>query len=100
MTTSEAGTERRTYKSNCYVEMSRRKIAQAQEELDKGDTIPASEKTYGAVTAAVKACAELRGWNHYSHIRVQRGMDQLRDEWDDPSLTLAWDSHSRTRGSE
>ena len=90
MTTSEAGTERRTYKSNRYVEMSRRKIAQAQEELDKGDTIPASEKTYGAVTAAVKACAELRGWNHYSHIRVQRGMDQLRDEWDDPSLTLAY----------
>ena len=90
MTTPEASTERRAYKSNRYVEMSRRKIAQAQEELDQGDTIQASEKTYGAVTAAVKACAELRGWNHYSHIRVQRSLDQLRDEWDDPSLTLAY----------
>ena len=87
MTTPEASTERRAYKSNRYVEMSRRKIAQAQEELDKGDTIQASEKTYGAVTAAVKACAELRGWNHYSHIRVERSLEQLRDEWDNPSLT-------------
>ena len=92
MTTPEAGTERRAYKSNRYAEMSRRKIAQAQEEFDQGDTIQASEKAYGAVTAAVKAYGELRGWNHYGHFRVGRILDQLRDEWNDPSLSIGYRS--------
>jgi hypothetical protein len=58
----------------------------AQEQLELGDTMQASEKAYGAVAHAVKACAELRNWNHFNHYRVELVLDQLREEWDDPDL--------------
>ena len=93
MTTPEPSADegqRRRNKANRYAAMGRRKMAQAQEEMDQGDTVQASEKAFGAVTAAVKACAEARGWNHYSHIRVERALEQLRDEWNDPYLLLAF----------
>ena len=91
MTTPEAETQqRRKLKSDRYAVISRRLLQQAQKELNKGDTLQASEKAYGAVAGAVKSYGELRGWNHYGHFRVGRILDQLRDEWNDPSLTVAY----------
>ena len=90
MTTPEPDTQRRSEKSSRYAAISQRLLRQAQEELDAGDTLQASEKAYGAATHAAKACGELRGWNHYGHFRVGRIIDQLRDEWQDSALTVAY----------
>ena len=88
MTTPPPGTVAyQVEKSDRYARLSRLKLRQAQGELERGDTMPASEKAYGAVGCAVKACAELRGWNHYSHLRVGRIIEHLTDEWREPELS-------------
>ena len=89
MTTPSMGPEseqQRREKSDRYFRLSQRLLKHAQEQLDLGDTVQASEKAYGAVSHAVKSCAELRGWNHYNHHRVGLVLDQLSEEWDDPVL--------------
>ena len=78
----------RREKSERYYRMSQRYLKHALEQLDRGDTLQASEKVYGAVAQAAKSCAELRGWNHYSHYRLELVLDQLSDEWDDPDLII------------
>ena len=90
--TTPADHHRRQQKSDRYAGLSRRKLRQAQQELNRGDTMQASEKAYGAVTSAAKAYGELRGWNHYSHIRVARIIAQIRDEWQEPFLLTAYSS--------
>ncbi len=82
----------RQQKSDRYAGLSRRKLQQAQQELNRGDTMQASEKAYGAVTSAAKAYGELRGWNHYNHHRVGLILEQLRDEENNPALTEAYDA--------
>ena len=42
-------------------------MAQAWEELERGDLRQASEKGWGAAAQMVKAAADLRGWGHQSH---------------------------------
>ena len=84
--------QQRREKSDRYFRLSQRLLKHAQEQLDLGDTVQASEKAYGAVSHAVKSCAELRGWNHYNHHRVGLVLDQLRDEENDPSLTEGHDA--------
>lgn len=79
--------QQRREKSDRYFLVSQRLLKHAQEQLEQGDTVQASEKAYGAVSHAVKAYGELRGWNHYNHYRVELVLDQLRDEWNDPELT-------------
>ena len=79
--------QQRREKSDRYFLLSQRLLKHAQEQLEQGDTVQASEKAYGAVSHAVKAYGELRGWNHYNHYRVELVLDQLRDEWNDPELT-------------
>ena len=78
--------QQRHDKSERYFRLSQRLLKHAQEQLDLGDTVQASEKAYGAVSHAVKSYAELRGWNHYNHHRVGLIMDQLSEEWADPNL--------------
>ena len=53
--------------SNRYLELSRKYMRQAQEELDQGDLPQASEKAWGAAAESLKSLAVLRGWNHKSH---------------------------------
>ena len=77
----------RLEKSDRYAKLSRLKLWEAQQELNQGDTMQASEKAYGAVSCAAKAYGEKRGWNHYSHHRVELILEQLREEWDAPELT-------------
>ena len=81
--------QHRIQKSARYAALSQHKLQQAQAELDKGDPVQASEKAYGAVAGAAKACGELRGWNHYNHHRVYLVLEQLRDEWDAPELLMS-----------
>ena len=53
--------------SNRYLELSRKYMRQAQEELDRGDWSQASEKAWGAAAESLKATAAQRGWNHRNH---------------------------------
>ena len=87
MTTPENEQHRRE-KSDRYAKLSRLKLGEAQQELNQGDTMQASEKAYGAVSCAAKAYGEKRGWNHYSHHRVELILEQLREEWDAPELAF------------
>ena len=84
--------QQRPEKSDRYFRLSQRLLKHAQQQLELGDTVQASEKAYGAVSHAVKSYAELRGWNHYNHYRVGLVLDQLRDEENDPSLTEGYDA--------
>ena len=88
----ETQQQQRRRKSARYAALSRRALQHAQEQLDQGDTVQASEKAYGAVSCAVKSYGELRGWNHYNHHRVGLILDQLRDEEQAPELTEAFDA--------
>ena len=70
-----------------YEEISRHLLGQAQEELDKGDILQASDKAWGATAHAVKAVCQRMGWNHHAHnqlsaaanyVASQLGRDDLR----------------------
>jgi len=80
----------RLEKSDRYAKLSRLKLGEAQQELNQGDTMQASEKAYGAVSCAAKAYGEKRGWNHYNHHRVGLIIEQLREEWQEPFLNNAY----------
>ena len=82
----EAEQQRRD-KSERYFQLSRRLLKHAQEQLELGDTMQASEKAYGAVFHAAKGYGELRGWNHFNHYRVGLIYDQLSDEENDLNLS-------------
>ena len=79
----------RLEKSDRYAKLSRLRLWEAQQELNRGDESQASEKVYGALSCAAKAYGEKRGWNHYSHHRVELILEQLREEWDAPELVVA-----------
>jgi len=53
--------------ANEYKTTARHLLQQAEAEFAKGDLLQASEKGWGAVVAAVKAAATLRGIGHRSH---------------------------------
>ena len=67
-----------------YREASQRLLAQAHAELDVGDLRQASEKAWGAAAQIVKAAAQQRGWDHYSHrglfVTVNRLTDDIGDQ--------------------
>ena len=84
--------QHRQEKSDRYAKLGRLQLRQAQQELNRGDAVQASEKAYGAVSAAAKAYGEKRGWNHYNHHRVSLILEQLRDEENDPALTRDYDA--------
>ena len=69
-----------------YTNRSRSLILQAQEELDKGDSPQASEKAWGAAAQAVKAIAELRGWEHRTHAHLFRNLTLISTEIGEPGL--------------
>jgi uncharacterized protein (UPF0332 family) len=79
---------------NKYREISQRLIRQAGDELQKGDLIQASEKTWGAVAHAVKAIAAQRGWNHQTHSLLFDVSGQIADELGRPGLRLLFRSAS------
>ncbi len=69
-----------------YLQTSRVFLRQAQKELEAGDLRQASEKAWGAAAQAVKAIAEQRGWEHYTHAHLFQHVDQFSLELDSTEL--------------
>ena len=64
------------------VQISRRLIQQAREELERGDRLQATEKVWGALAQILKAHGQQRGWlNLGSHRTVGRIAQQLGAEY-------------------
>ena len=75
-----------------YREQSRIFLAQAREELAKGDLQQASEKGWGAASQMVKAIAEERGWIHTSHRHLYDVVNDLESETGDSEFTELFSS--------
>ena len=61
-------------------------MAQAYQELAKGDLQQASEKAWGAAAQMVKAIAQERGWRHQSHQALRGTVNKLIKETGDSEL--------------
>ena len=75
-------------RTTTYREQSRIFLAQAHEELAKGDLQQASEKGWGATSQMVKAIAQERGWHHRSHRSLLDAMNKLYVETGDEELEI------------
>ena len=73
-------------RTTTYQEKSRIFLAQAHEELAKGDLAQASEKGWGAAAQMLKAIAEERGWPHETHRELHGTMNALFLETRDSEL--------------
>lgn len=73
-------------RTTTYREQSRVLLAQAHEELAKGDLGQASEKGWGAAAQMLKAIADERGWAHDDPPDLHTVMDRLYLETDDSEL--------------
>ena len=73
------------------VQISRRFIRQAREELERGDRLQATEKAWGALAQLFKAHGQQRGWlNMGSHRTVGRIAQQLAAEYNDLNIINAY----------
>ncbi len=61
-------------------------LAQARQELAKGDLRQASEKGWGAAAQMVKAVAERRDWEHNGHAMLYQVVRRLVEETGDNQL--------------
>ena len=73
-------------KTTTHREQSRIFLAQAYEELAKGDLPQASEKGWGAASQMLKAIAQQRGWRHQSHQALRGTVNALLKETGDSEL--------------
>ena len=69
-----------------YFSASRGFLAQAREELDRGELAQASEKGWGAAAQMVKSVAERRGWEHNGHASLFQVIRRLTDDTGDTQL--------------
>ena len=69
-----------------YANQSREFIALAHQELEQGDLLQASEKAWGAAAAAIKAVAEMRGWQHYAHTLIRAAAWRISREYRRPQI--------------
>ena len=71
-------------------EISERFLSYAEEELEKGDLLQASEKAWGAVAQYVKSVAkEQRGWDADSHVGVNRSARKLIEQTDEAKVNMS-----------
>ena len=75
-----------------YKEQGRIFLAQAFEELEKGDFPQASEKGWGAAAQMVKANARARGRDHYSHQDLFRVVNELVEQTGDGELATLFNN--------
>ena len=75
-----------------YAELSQEHLAEAQEFLDAGNALQASEAVWGAAASALKAVCQERGWNHRFHNHLRAAAVYLALEWNRPDLELTFDS--------
>ena len=69
-----------------YASQSREFIALANQELEQGDLLQASEKAWGAAAAAIKSVAEMRGWQHYAHTLISTAAWRISEEYNRPRV--------------
>ena len=81
--------------SGKYAALSRYYIRKADEYLQAGDRMQASEKGWGAVAEAVKSIAEERGWRHKGHRLLNDIAFQLSAEWGRPDVHLMYGAVER-----
>ena len=84
-------------RTTTYREQSRIFLAQAYEELAKGDLPQASEKGSGAAAQMVKAVAQQRGWPHSTDRELYGVVSALRLELIDPELSVQFSAASSLR---
>ena len=73
-----------------YEEISRHLLQQAQEELDKGDILQASDKVWGATAHAIKGVCQRMGWNHHAHNHLRAAANYIASELVRDDLRLAF----------
>lgn len=73
-----------------YEQINRHLFQQAEEELDKGDVLQASEKVWLAVAHELKAIAQQRGWNHRYHNHLRAEVSFLSMEWNRPDWLVTF----------
>ena len=69
-----------------HLAVSRQFIQQADEELERGDYLQASEKAWGAAVRAVKCIATQRGWEHEGHKHLYRAIRLIVEETQDADI--------------
>lgn len=74
------------------IEIARRLLRQAQEELDREDLLQASEKAWGAAAHAVKAVAEKRRWFNDADWRLGRIATVIAVEQGDGTISTYYRS--------
>ena len=72
------------------MEISRDLLRQARPELDKGELLQASEKTWGAAAYAVKAVAEKRRWFNEADWKLRRIAQVIAAEQGDDSIVSGY----------
>ena len=73
------------------VQISRRLIQQAREELERGDRLQATEKVWGALAQMLKAHGQQRGWlNLGSHRTVSHIAQHLDAEYPEIPVSSAY----------
>ncbi len=75
-------------KSERHDQVGKALLQQAQEELDKGDLIQASEKVWGAAAHSLKSVAEKWSWHHQSHFRLRAAVSYIAQERNRSDLRL------------
>ena len=70
---------------------SRRLLAHAEEWLDKGDRLQASEKAWGAVAHYFKVIADRRGWEYETHADAFEVARSFAVEQDNPTIRTLFD---------
>lgn len=79
-------------KTTTYGDHSRTFVAQAYEELDRDDLAQVAEKGWGAAAQIVKANAQKRGWDHFTHRELFLVVDRLTEETGDSELATLFGS--------
>ena len=69
-----------------HMEISRRLIRQADDELRDGDVLQASEKAWGSVVHSLKAIARMRRWSHGGHYQLGLIIRRLAAETGNPDM--------------
>ena len=65
-------------------------MREADEFLEKGDYVQASEKLWGSASQIVKAVAAKRGVELRSHTELWNYVAKLREELQDPQVSTLW----------
>ena len=73
-----------------YEEISRHLLQQAQDELDRGDILQASDKVWGATAHTIKAVCQRMGWNHHAHNHIRAAANYVASEFGRDDLISAY----------